>query len=64
MDKKREIKDLARRIYLLKPFWKHRTFRKWMKSNNWDVKHVYADCIDEAKMMIHTEEHELAAIAE
>lgn len=48
----KELRELAIKIYLLKPFWKKRSFIKWNKSNGWDIKHVFDECVEEAKLLL------------
>lgn len=47
-----KVRELAIAIYLKKPFWKRWQFVKWNKSNGWDVKHVFDECVEEAKLLL------------
>lgn len=55
MNKEELIKPIARELDYRLPFWKKHKFRKWMKSNNWDVKDVYTQCLREAKYIVEEE---------
>lgn len=51
-----EVLNLARQLYLNLPWWKRWQFRKWTKTNNWDVKDIYTRCLREAKSIVKEEE--------
>jgi hypothetical protein len=55
-DRREDVRKLARQLYLKLPWWKRATYRKWKKSNNWDVKDIYSRCLREAKEIISDEE--------
>lgn len=55
-EKHKEVFQLARQLYLILPWWKRWQFRKWIESNNWDVKDIYTSCLREAKSLIREEE--------
>lgn len=43
-----QVNEIARQLYFKLPFWKRWSFKKWYKSNEWDVKYIYSDCLEEA----------------
>jgi hypothetical protein len=57
MTEQQQTITLARQLYMKLPFWKRALFRKWHKSNGWDVKWIYESCITEAEGIIHTEKN-------
>lgn len=50
------IFDTALALYLRLPWWKGAQFRKWYRSNNWDVLHIYERCLEEARAIARENE--------